>query len=128
MHDGGEGPTSLGRCQLIQQYLMQRTGKNRTRKQISSRIQRLRRVHQDDPKSTLDKEAFLPSNSSTTFLVVDVLRVLPDIPQPLAPGMLLDLNDGSEAATRASPLVPATPPLLGLLCQSTTGAMTHLWT
>ena len=51
MHDGCESHTSLGRCQLIQQYLKQRTGKNRTRKQISSRIQRLRRMHQDDPAS-----------------------------------------------------------------------------
>lgn len=51
MHDGSEGRTSLGRCQLIQQYLIQRTGKNRTRKQISSRIQRLRRMHHDDPAS-----------------------------------------------------------------------------
>jgi TEA/ATTS domain len=53
VHDGGESHTSLGRCQLIQQYLMEKTGKNRTRKQISSRIQRLRRSHQDDPMSTL---------------------------------------------------------------------------
>ncbi|KAI9456259.1 TEA/ATTS domain family-domain-containing protein [Lactarius psammicola] len=53
MHAGGESHTSLGRCQLIQQYLMQKTGKNRTRKQISSRIQRLRRTHQDDPSSML---------------------------------------------------------------------------
>lgn len=60
MHDGGEGHTSLGRCQLIQQYLMQKTGKNRTRKQISSRIQRLRRIHQDDPASTLCNELCSP--------------------------------------------------------------------
>ena len=53
VHDGGASHTSLGRCQLIQQYLMQKTGKNRTRKQISSRIQRLRHMHQDDPASTL---------------------------------------------------------------------------
>ena len=53
VHEGGKTHTSLGRCQLIQQYLMQKTGKNRTRKQISSRIQRLRRTHQDDPSSTL---------------------------------------------------------------------------
>ena len=58
MYDGSEGHTgtSLGRCQLIQQYLIQRTGKNRTRKQISSRIQRLRRMHHDDPASMLDNE------------------------------------------------------------------------
>lgn len=60
VHDDGEGRDgpSLGRCQLIQQYLLQRTGKNRTRKQISSRIQRLRRMYQDDPESTLDSEFF----------------------------------------------------------------------
>ena len=52
VHDGGKTHASLGRCQLIQRYLMEKTGKNRTRKQISSRIQRLRRTHQDDPSST----------------------------------------------------------------------------
>jgi hypothetical protein len=78
-------------------------------------------MHQDSPKSTLDNEALLPSNLSATFLVVYALRILPDVPQPLAPEMLLNLNGGSEAATMASPLVPATPPLLGLLCLSTAG-------
>ena len=62
VHDGGESHTSLGRCQLIQQYLIQKTGKNRTRKQISSRIQRLRRTHQDDPMSTLDSESLILDN------------------------------------------------------------------
>ena len=62
-HDGAESRTSLGRCQLIQQYLMQRTGKIRTRKQISSRVQRLRRMHLDDPESTSDNEVvFSPVN------------------------------------------------------------------
>ncbi|KAI9510404.1 TEA/ATTS domain family-domain-containing protein [Russula earlei] len=95
MHNGDEGRTSLGRCQLIQQYLMQRTGKNRTRKQISSRIQRLRRMHQDDPA------------------MADVLRVLPDVYRPIAPEMLVNLNDSSEVANIIPALIPATPPLLG---------------
>ncbi|KAI0303472.1 TEA/ATTS domain family-domain-containing protein [Multifurca ochricompacta] len=95
VHNGGEGHTSLGRCQLIQQYLMQKTGKNRTRKQISSRIQRLRRTHQDDPT------------------MADALRVLPDVQQPITPEMLVNLNDSNESTTLSTPLIPATPPLLG---------------
>jgi hypothetical protein len=55
--------------------------------------------------------------------VADVLRVLPDVQQPVAPEMLVNLNDNSEATTVVSPPVPATPPLLGLLglSQSTSG-------
>ncbi|KAI0050063.1 hypothetical protein FA95DRAFT_1594196 [Auriscalpium vulgare] len=47
-----EGPDKkcLGRCQLIQQYLKQKTGKMRSRKQISSRLQRLRRIYQGEAK------------------------------------------------------------------------------
>jgi hypothetical protein len=55
--------------------------------------------------------------------VADVLRVLPDVQQPVAPEMLVNLNDNSQATTVVSLPVPATPPLLGLLglCQSTSG-------
>jgi hypothetical protein len=55
--------------------------------------------------------------------VANVLRVLPDVQQPVAPEMLVNLNDNSQTATVVSPPVPATPPLLGLLglSQSTPG-------
>ncbi|KAA1471329.1 hypothetical protein DENSPDRAFT_837306, partial [Dentipellis sp. KUC8613] len=45
-----ERTPSLGRCQLIQHYMKEKTGKVRTRKQIASRLQRLRRIHKNDPK------------------------------------------------------------------------------
>ncbi|KAH9038994.1 TEA/ATTS domain family-domain-containing protein [Lactarius pseudohatsudake] len=95
MNAGGSSNTSLGRCQLIQQYLMQKTGKNRTRKQISSRIQRLRRTHQDDPS------------------MADALLVLPDFQLPIAPEMLVNLTDGNEGTTLPTSVIPKTPPLLG---------------
>ncbi|KAF8267848.1 TEA/ATTS domain family-domain-containing protein [Lactarius quietus] len=91
VHQGGKTHTSLGRCQLIQQYLMQKTGKNRTRKQISSRIQRLRRTHRDDPS------------------LADALLVLPEFQQPIAPEMLVNLTDGTTLPTS---VIPMTPPLL----------------
>lgn len=47
--------------------------------------------------------------------MANVLRVLPDVQQPVAPEMLVNLNDDSQAITVVSPPVPATPPLLGLL-------------
>ncbi|KAH9056654.1 TEA/ATTS domain family-domain-containing protein, partial [Lactarius vividus] len=94
MHAGGASNTSLGRCQLIQQYLLQKTGKNRTRKQISSRIQRLRRTHQDDPS------------------MADALLVLPDFQLPIAPEMLINLTDGNEGTTLPTSVTPKTP-LLG---------------
>lgn len=50
-----------------------------------------------------------------SFLVAKVLRVLPDVQPPVAPEMLVDLNDDSQATTTVSLPVPATPPLLGLL-------------
>jgi hypothetical protein len=43
----------------------------------------------------------------------DALQVLPDIQQPIAPEMLLDLNDCGGATTLLTSPVPATPPLLG---------------
>ncbi|KAI0262952.1 TEA/ATTS domain family-domain-containing protein [Gloeopeniophorella convolvens] len=94
-HEGGESHTSLGRCQLIQQYLKQKTGKNRTRKQISSRIQRLRRTHQDDPEMT------------------GVLRVLPGMHTFTATEMMLTLADHSNFASLPMSIDAATPPLLG---------------
>lgn len=48
--------------------------------------------------------------------MADALRVLPDVPQRLAPEMLLNLDDICEGGILFSPLVPATPPLLGLSC------------
>jgi hypothetical protein len=47
--------------------------------------------------------------------VANVLRVLPDVQQPVAPEMIVNLNDNSQATTIVSLPVPATPPLLGLL-------------
>lgn len=47
--------------------------------------------------------------------MLNVLRVLPDVQQPVAPEMLVDLNDNSKDTTIVSLPVPATPPLLGLL-------------
>jgi hypothetical protein len=47
--------------------------------------------------------------------VANVLRVLPDVQQPVAPEMLVDLDDNSQAASIVSLPVPATPPFLGLL-------------
>ncbi len=49
------------------------------------------------------------------FSVADILRVLPDFQQPNASEILVDLNDSSGAATIFAPVVPATPPLLGLI-------------
>jgi hypothetical protein len=47
--------------------------------------------------------------------VADVLRVLPDVRQPIAPEILVNLYDNSEATTILMPVAPATPPLLGLI-------------
>jgi hypothetical protein len=46
------------------------------------------------------------------LLVADSLRVLPDFQQPIAPEMLLSLDDCKEIILPTSP-VPATPPWLG---------------
>ncbi|KAH7889754.1 TEA/ATTS domain family-domain-containing protein [Phlebopus sp. FC_14] len=40
---------SFGRCQLIQSYILDKTGKNRSRKQVSSHLQRLKKLHKDNP-------------------------------------------------------------------------------
>ncbi|KAF8559521.1 hypothetical protein OG21DRAFT_457021 [Imleria badia] len=40
---------SFGRCQLIQSYILEKTGKNRSRKQVSSHLQRLKKIHKDNP-------------------------------------------------------------------------------
>ena len=42
---------SFGRCQLIQSYILEKTGKNRSRKQVSSHLQRLKKIHKDNPAS-----------------------------------------------------------------------------
>jgi hypothetical protein len=42
---------NIGRCQLIQEYIQKKTGKNRTRKQVASRLQRLRQTYKDDARS-----------------------------------------------------------------------------
>lgn len=43
---------SFGRCQLIQSYILEKTGKNRSRKQVSSHLQRLKKIHKDNPASS----------------------------------------------------------------------------
>ncbi|KAI0035958.1 TEA/ATTS domain family-domain-containing protein [Vararia minispora EC-137] len=40
---------NIGRCQLIQEYIQKKTGKTRSRKQVASRLQRLRQTYKDDP-------------------------------------------------------------------------------
>jgi len=42
---------SFGRCQLVQSYILEKTGKNRSRKQVSSHLQRLKKIHKDNPAS-----------------------------------------------------------------------------
>ncbi|KAG2041957.1 hypothetical protein BDR03DRAFT_946048 [Suillus americanus] len=44
---------SFGRCQLIQSYILEKTGKNRTRKQVSSHLQRLKKKYKNDATSLL---------------------------------------------------------------------------
>ena len=49
-------PTELGnvgRCQLIQEYILKKTGKLRSRKQVASRLQRLRQTYKNDARSEL---------------------------------------------------------------------------
>ncbi|KAG2116514.1 uncharacterized protein F5147DRAFT_673200 [Suillus discolor] len=46
---------SFGRCQLIQSYILEKTGKNRTRKQVSSHLQRLKKKYKNDPTSLLSQ-------------------------------------------------------------------------
>ncbi|KAG2077821.1 hypothetical protein BDR04DRAFT_426691 [Suillus decipiens] len=52
---------SFGRCQLIQSYILEKTGKNRTRKQVSSHLQRLKKKYLNDTTSLLSqcRHAFL---------------------------------------------------------------------
>ncbi|KAG8217465.1 TEA/ATTS domain family-domain-containing protein [Butyriboletus roseoflavus] len=45
----GNRSKSFGRCQLIQSYILEKTGKNRSRKQVSSHLQRLKKIHKDNP-------------------------------------------------------------------------------
>jgi len=65
--DTSNRPASLGRCQLIQQFLKQRTGKTRSRKQIASRLQRLRQSHKDDPRS----KSSLPRATPMFLMLLD---------------------------------------------------------
>lgn len=55
--DSPEQP-SLGRCQLIQEYLHQKTGRTRSRRQISSHLQQLALVYKDDIDSELYSSQF----------------------------------------------------------------------
>ena len=51
--------------------------------------------------------------------VADILRVLPDFHQSTVPEIMADFNDSSGTETIFVPVVPATPPLLGLINLST---------
>ncbi|KAH7916006.1 TEA/ATTS domain family-domain-containing protein [Hygrophoropsis aurantiaca] len=42
---------SFGRCQLIQSYILEKTGQVRTRKQVSSHLQRFKKIHKHNPSS-----------------------------------------------------------------------------
>ena len=53
------------------------------------------------------------------LLVADILRVVPDFHPSTAPETLADFNDSSGTETIFVPVVPATPPLLGLIDLST---------
>ncbi|EIW85240.1 TEA-domain-containing protein [Coniophora puteana RWD-64-598 SS2] len=41
---------AFGRCQLIQLYILEKTGQSRTRKQVSSHLQRLKKMHRKNPE------------------------------------------------------------------------------
>ncbi|KAG1754269.1 hypothetical protein EDB19DRAFT_1665523 [Suillus lakei] len=53
---------SFGRCQLIQSYILEKTGKNRTRKQVSSHLQRLKKKYKND---TTKRVLFLETSQLT---------------------------------------------------------------
>ncbi|KAG2146911.1 uncharacterized protein EDB93DRAFT_1148021 [Suillus bovinus] len=53
---------SFGRCQLIQSYILEKTGKNRTRKQVSSHLQRLKKKYKND---STKRALFLESSQLT---------------------------------------------------------------
>ena len=52
---------SFGRCQLIQSYILEKTGRNRTRKQVSSHLQRLKKIHKNNPASLSRIVILLPA-------------------------------------------------------------------
>lgn len=67
--DSPEQP-SLGRCQLIQEYLHQKTGRTRSRRQISSHLQQLALVYKNDVNSGLSPWQFFDCTTKHNFFVV----------------------------------------------------------
>ncbi|KAF9246578.1 hypothetical protein BU15DRAFT_58599 [Melanogaster broomeanus] len=65
----------FGRCQLIQSYILDKTGKSRSRKQVSSHLQRLKKVHKDSP-AMLALFSQLPLESHETGATADAQDIL----------------------------------------------------
>ncbi|KAG1891501.1 hypothetical protein F4604DRAFT_1706727 [Suillus subluteus] len=85
---------SFGRCQLIQSYILEKTGKNRTRKQVSSHLQRLKKKYKND------------ATKRALFLEISQLtqkRSARDEPAPSSEGIQTDTSPSlSSSSNQAS--------------------------